>query len=253
MQNTCSIANNGAITLTISGGTPAYTYLWSNGATSENLSNKGAGAYVVTVIDANGCSASSSYSITVTTSITVTASSNSPITAGATLDLTASSTVTGATYAWSGPNSFSSTSQNPTLSSAPTAASGAYKVTATTSCSSASATTNVIVNAATTTCAAPSPTATFINNLGKKASYKISWAAVSGAKKYAVEYKTGSGAYANASTTGTSITLSFTKGDSATIGVATVCSSSQSAYTIITISTAAKLSGSKSCKLKVKF
>ena len=58
------------------------------------------------------------------------AASDSPICAGTTLHLTAS-TVSGATYAWTGPNGFSSNDQNPTIPAATTTASGTYGVTAT--------------------------------------------------------------------------------------------------------------------------
>ncbi len=57
-QNSQCGANDGQININVSGGTPGYSYLWSNGATSANLSNLGAGTYSVTVTDANGCTAS---------------------------------------------------------------------------------------------------------------------------------------------------------------------------------------------------
>jgi len=63
------------------------------------------------------------------------------------LTLTAS-TVAGATYSWTGPNSFSSSAQSPFIANATTAASGAYHVTVTVnSCTSTSATTTATVNA----------------------------------------------------------------------------------------------------------
>jgi Peptidase family M23/SprB repeat/Abnormal spindle-like microcephaly-assoc'd, ASPM-SPD-2-Hydin/S-layer homology domain len=47
---------NGKITTTIIGGTGAYTYLWSNAATTQSLTNIGGGSYTLTVTDANACS-----------------------------------------------------------------------------------------------------------------------------------------------------------------------------------------------------
>jgi hypothetical protein len=46
----------GSIDLNVSGGTPNYTYSWSNGKTTQDLQGLAAGAYNVTVTDVNGCS-----------------------------------------------------------------------------------------------------------------------------------------------------------------------------------------------------
>ncbi len=53
---TCFGESNGTVTLeTVTGSTPPYTFLWSNGATTRNLTNLAAGDYTVTVTDAQGC------------------------------------------------------------------------------------------------------------------------------------------------------------------------------------------------------
>ncbi|MFZ5554143.1 MAG: PKD domain-containing protein [Bacteroidota bacterium] len=75
-----------------------------------------------------------------------TAGSNSPVCEGGTLNLTAS-TVSGATYNWTGPNGFTSTQQNPTITGVTLAAAGTYSVTATVSgCTGPAGTTTVTVN-----------------------------------------------------------------------------------------------------------
>jgi hypothetical protein len=47
--------NDGMIELTINGGVPSYTILWSNGVNTEDQTNLTAGTYEVTVVDGNGC------------------------------------------------------------------------------------------------------------------------------------------------------------------------------------------------------
>jgi gliding motility-associated-like protein len=137
---------------TIAGAT--YSWTGPNGFTSSsqnpsitNITSAAAGTYSVTAT-VNGCaSAAGTVTVTVnTTPAAPTAGSNSPICAGSTLNLTATP-VAGATYSWTGPNGFTSSSQNPSLANATTAASGTYSVTATVGgCPSASGTVSVTVN-----------------------------------------------------------------------------------------------------------
>jgi len=51
----CDGACIGAVDLTVSGGEAPYTFAWTTGASTEDLSSLCAGTYTVTVTDANGC------------------------------------------------------------------------------------------------------------------------------------------------------------------------------------------------------
>lgn len=74
---------------------------------------------------------------------TATATSNAPVGLGGTILLTSSG---GGTYAWSGPNGFSSTNQNPVISNSTLNNYGNYTVTVTLNGCTATATTNVSLN-----------------------------------------------------------------------------------------------------------
>lgn len=49
-------SNNGTAFSIPVGGVPPYSYLWSNGATTQNATGLGSGTYTLTVTDASGCS-----------------------------------------------------------------------------------------------------------------------------------------------------------------------------------------------------
>jgi gliding motility-associated-like protein len=53
---TCPNNTDGSATVSPSGGTPAYTVLWSDGTTSMQRSNLGMGTFNVIVTDSKGCS-----------------------------------------------------------------------------------------------------------------------------------------------------------------------------------------------------
>jgi hypothetical protein len=144
---------------TIALSTPAVngaTYAWTgpNGFTSSDqnptISNATlamAGTYSVTVTVAGCTSPAGSTDVVVTaTPATPTASNGGPYCENATIALS-TPFVSGATYAWTGPNGYSSSLQNPTIPSATAAMAGTYSVTVTVdSCTSPAGTTSVIVN-----------------------------------------------------------------------------------------------------------
>ncbi len=60
----CPTYNDGTVTVSvISGGSGNYTYLWSNGATTANVTGLTAGLYTVTVTDLNGCTTTASATV----------------------------------------------------------------------------------------------------------------------------------------------------------------------------------------------
>ncbi len=60
----CYGLSDGAIDITIHGGTPPYTYQWSNGITTEDNHNIPAGVYYLTVTDYHNCQVADSFEVT---------------------------------------------------------------------------------------------------------------------------------------------------------------------------------------------
>ena len=74
----CTGSNDGSATATPLTGVSPYTYFWNDGSQTETISNISAGEYMVTITDANGCTASATTTITEPTAIQVNAISVSP-------------------------------------------------------------------------------------------------------------------------------------------------------------------------------
>ncbi|MPT31436.1 MAG: T9SS type A sorting domain-containing protein [Chryseobacterium sp.] len=66
----CNGDATGAATVSVSGGTPGYTYSWSpSGGTAASATGLAAGTYTVTIKDANNCQTTQSFTITQTAAI----------------------------------------------------------------------------------------------------------------------------------------------------------------------------------------
>lgn len=67
---------DGSINLSVTGGSFPYVYQWSNGSTTQNLTNLCVGNYNLTLTDINGCSASANGTITAPNNLSATIISN---------------------------------------------------------------------------------------------------------------------------------------------------------------------------------
>jgi hypothetical protein len=76
VTNQTTSTPNGTISLVTAGGTAPYTFSWSNGNTTSNLTGLAAGSYSVTITDANGCTKSQSFTISNTTGVEEISSQN---------------------------------------------------------------------------------------------------------------------------------------------------------------------------------
>ncbi|MDO8365851.1 MAG: gliding motility-associated C-terminal domain-containing protein [Saprospiraceae bacterium] len=112
VQPTCHGYTNGSATVFAVGGTGGYTYLWSNGQTTQSAFGIGVGTYTVTVTDAALNTASGSTTLLEPSAVTVaiTASNLSCDGASGTLTATGFGGTPPYSYAWDGPNSSASES-----------------------------------------------------------------------------------------------------------------------------------------------
>ncbi|WP_276134998.1 T9SS type A sorting domain-containing protein [Polluticoccus soli] len=156
-NNNGPVCEGASINLTANSTTPGALYNWTgpNSFTAGQQNPTIAttvlahtGTFSVTA-SLNGCTSAAG-----TTNVTIkpypavpTAGNNTPICAGANLNLTANSSTSGVTYSWTGPNGFTSNTQNPTIPAATPKDAGTYQVTATLNgCTSAAASTVPAIN-----------------------------------------------------------------------------------------------------------
>lgn len=158
---TCG-GTNGSITVNGLLAGQAYTITYYNGSATVTLTGQianiggaivisglSAGTYSAITVSRFGCSDTYSGTITLNppaTPAAPTAGNSGPVCSGNTLNLSCG-LVTGATYTWTGPNSFSSSIANPSISNATSIHAGVYSVTVTVAgCTSAPGTTTVVIN-----------------------------------------------------------------------------------------------------------
>lgn len=109
---TCDNTSGGSVDVSVSGGVGPYSFSWSNGSSSEDLSGVSSGNYHLTITDAYGCSESINVTIQDPVSIEIYASNYSRISCFGKDDGSLDVVVTGGTapytYEWSNGSSESS-------------------------------------------------------------------------------------------------------------------------------------------------
>ncbi|MFN8316116.1 MAG: PKD domain-containing protein, partial [Chitinophagales bacterium] len=178
IQGSSNVCSNQTVTFNASSSDPlnwnvsgAGGYISANNGSSIDVVFSSNGSAIITATASNSCGTSqtASFNVNVIGGNTLppnpTANLNS-ICEGASFSLSAG--VTASTYLWSGPNGFTSTQANPTISNASSAASGAYSVTVSNggSCnSSASGSVSVTVNPKPTVTASASSSSACVGNV----------------------------------------------------------------------------------------
>jgi hypothetical protein len=111
--------------VTCEGGNQSYTldpqitgasYAWSTGATSQTIIVNESGSYELTITTSNGCCFTDEVEVIVGSLPDVSATGGTLSCDSGSIQLMGTSTISGVSYSWSGPQGFSSSSPDPTVS-----------------------------------------------------------------------------------------------------------------------------------------
>jgi SprB repeat len=100
----CNGSTDGAVDLSVTSGSPGYTYLWSTADTTQDLSGLNSGSYIVTVTDQLGCAVSDTVTLTDPPMLAASYTLTDPLCNGGSdgmIDLTPSGGTPGYGYLWS--------------------------------------------------------------------------------------------------------------------------------------------------------
>jgi hypothetical protein len=119
-QIPCGGLNNGAIDVTVGGGTPGYTYAWTGPsgytANTEDLLNLTPGTYTLTATDANNCTITQNWVVNPAPQALLLSETNVDVLcsgqATGSIDLTTVGGTAPYTYMWNGPGAYTANTQD---------------------------------------------------------------------------------------------------------------------------------------------
>ncbi len=124
-STSCYNSSDGSINVSVDGGSAPFSYDWSHGPSTQDVSNLSPGSYSITVEDEAGCQGSASFSVTSPSQIVLSVSSSAASCGSAgSASVTASGGSPGYSYQWND-------SQQQTTSTATGLGAGTYMVTVT--------------------------------------------------------------------------------------------------------------------------
>ena len=235
-----TLCSGTSLTLTAAAtGATAYNWSGPNSFTSTNqnpaaiiTSTASAGIYTLNATNSCGSTTATTTAININTVPTAVSATPSAITLCNGTSLTLTSSATGATgYNWSGPNSFTSTDQNPTAITTSTASAGIYTLVASNSCGSTTAVTTTINIATTPTSTTATTSATTLCS----GSALTLTSSATGATSYSWN---GPGGYSSTSQNPAAITTSTASAGIFTVSAINSCGSTTATTAAITINTA---------------
>jgi gliding motility-associated-like protein len=149
----------------MNGASTVYTFSGIGADPTHPYTPTAAGTYTgyLDITDNAGCTARDTFTVVVNATIPApTAGAAITVCQGQNINLTSNTSVTGVTYAWTGPGGYTSTAQNPVIANATAAMAGTYSVTISKNgCTSTAATTTVTVT--------PNPVITLTSAAGTNA------------------------------------------------------------------------------------
>ncbi len=181
----CYGGSDGLVDLSVSGGSGIYTYLWSNGSTTEDLTGLSSGNYSVTVIDSWGCTNTTSVTIVEPATpftVAIQSAGSSSVCIGSDVLLFMSSNGSPFnTYQWSDSNGVIAGATNTAYTAT---SSGIYSLTSINANGCIATSDSIVVDIITVT----PPIGLFTSNIGLTQA-TMHWTAVSGAHHYDVRYR----------------------------------------------------------------